>query len=155
MAEMEGMEDETEVNALLYLESNDSPYIIVGGETGKLGIVDLKRKTTSWVESDFIPAEITSLTLTKDRKVVSVNVDQNVFIYDLVENLKKKSKGVSLKKIESRCLFLDEIIDLKFMNDTHILLASNNEYIKLVCLADNAIEIYKGHTNVILGIDVI
>ena len=78
-----------------------------------------------------------------------------MFIYDLVENNKKKSKGLSLKKVESRCLFLDEIIDIKFMNDTHILLASNNEYIKLVCLADNSIEIYRGHTNILLSIDVI
>ena len=72
---------------------------------------------------------------------MSVNVDQNVFFYDLVENPKKKSKAMSLKKVQTRCLFLDEIIDLKFMAGTHVLLASNNEYIKLLCLADNSIEI--------------
>jgi hypothetical protein len=41
------------------------------------------------------------------------------------------------------------------MADSHVLLASNNEYIKLLCLADNSIEIYSGHTNILLSIDVI
>ena len=67
MTEMEGMEDETEVNAMIYTETNGSPYIIVGGESGKLAVVDLKRKIISWVETDFIPSEIATLMLTKDK----------------------------------------------------------------------------------------
>ena len=73
--EIKGMEDETEVNALVYLEINDLPYLVVGGEVGKLAVLDLKRNQACWIESEFIPAEITQLSLTKNKQIIAANVD--------------------------------------------------------------------------------
>jgi hypothetical protein len=67
MKEMNGTEDETEVNALIYTEAVGTPFLIVGGESGKLAVIDIKRNNTCWVETDFIPSEIASLSLTKDK----------------------------------------------------------------------------------------
>jgi len=68
---------------------------------------------------------------------------------------KKKSKGYSLKKVSNRCLYVDEIIDLKWLNDMWVLLCSNNEYLKLVNLHTGEIEIYQGHTSILLSVDVV
>ena len=66
LTEIEGLENESEVNGLIYLESAGSPYLVVGGERGQLAVIDVK-KNTAWVEENFVPSEITSITLTKDK----------------------------------------------------------------------------------------
>jgi WD40 repeat protein len=93
--------------------------------------------------------------------VVAVNVDQNVFTYDIVT--KGKKQKLSLQKVSSRCLYLDEIIDVRYLiNAQHksprfAILASNNEHLKLIDLETGEIEIYvgQGHSNIILSLDVV
>ena len=91
-SEIEGLEKETEVNALLYYAGVDqqSPHLIIGGEQGNLAVIDLKQRICTWVEADFVPSEISSLTyINGGKQVVCVNLDQNVFTYDLVTKSKK------------------------------------------------------------------
>jgi len=93
---------------------------------------------------------------------VCVNVDQNIFYFDLIKKGKKEEK-LQLKKVSSRCLYLDEIIDVRYLiNAEHkiprfAILASNNEHLKLIDLETGEIEIYvgDGHKNIILSLDVI
>jgi hypothetical protein len=75
-----------------------------------------------------------------------------VFTYDLVDS---KKKGISLKKVASRCLYLDEIIDLKFLSEDYVLMCSNNEHLKLLNMKNGMMEIYQGHSNILLSCDVI
>ena len=76
---------------------------------------------------------------------------------------KGKKDRLSLQKVSSRCLYLDEIIDVRFLiNAEHkaprfAILASNNQHLKLIDLKTGEIEIYtgEGHSNIILSIDVV
>ena len=66
------------------------------------------------------------------------------------------SKGkLSLEKVSSKCLYLDEVIDLKFLKeDTNkALLCSNSESLKLLDLEKGEAELYQGHTDIILCLD--
>ena len=62
---------------------------------------------------------------------------------------------ISLNKVSSKCLYLDEVIDLKFIKpeNTKALLCSNSETLKLLDLETNEIEIYPGHSDIILCLD--
>ena len=64
-------------------------------------------------------------------------MDQNMFIYDLQEHATVKgslNKRLVLEKTGSLCLYLDEVIDVKFIspNSRFALLCSNSETIKLL-----------------------
>ena len=62
---------------------------------------------------------------------------------------------VSLEKVSSKCLFLDEVIDLKFIrpDNSKALLCSNSESLKLLDLDLGEIELYMGHTDIIICLD--
>ena len=74
-----------------------------------------------------------------------------MFIYDI-----RLSKGkLSLDKVSSKCLYLDEVIDLKFLKQdtSKALLCSNSELLKLLDLDRGEAELYMGHTDIILCLD--
>lgn len=82
-----------------------------------------------------------------------------MFIYDLKEQ--KIAKGsllrkVSLDKVSSMCLYLDEVIDVRFISrhSKFALLCSNSETIKLLNMETRQIELYTGHTDIVLCLDV-
>jgi U3 small nucleolar RNA-associated protein 13 len=63
---------------------------------------------------------------------------------------------VKTKKVASYCLYLDEVIDIKFIkpeNDFAVV-CSNSETLKLVSLKSSQIELYSGHSDIILCLDV-
>ena len=74
-----------------------------------------------------------------------------MFVYDIVKSTKKGD--ISLKKVNSKCLFLDEIIDIKFISKDRVLVCSNNEYLKLLDLNTGDMELYGGHKDIILCLD--
>ncbi len=66
-----------------------------------------------------------------------------------------------LKEIESKCFYLDEIIDIKCISKdeksgspTQALLCSNNETLKLIDLQTGNTKQFSGHKEIILCIDV-
>lgn len=69
-----------------------------------------------------------------------------------MDNLKK----LSLDKIESRCLFLDEVIEVKIFkpDNRFALLCSNSETLKLMNLETGVMELYTGHSDIILCLDI-
>ena len=79
------------------------------------------------------------------------------FIYQLqsAEEVGVKAKGFGgLKLVDSRCLYLDEIIDIKFVNENkEAILCSNSETLKLVNLETGQFEVYGGHADIIITID--
>ena len=158
MSEILGEADQ-EVNALLYLSfSADTSYLCVGGSTGAMVVLDLATMEPCYIEEDFIQSEITYLHTikavsenSKHGQIMCVNSDQNMFIYDI-----RLSKGkMKLDKVSSKCLYLDEVIDLKFLQeDTNkALLCSNSESLKLLDLEKGEAELYTGHTDIILCLD--
>jgi len=74
-----------------------------------------------------------------------------MFVYDITKSSKKGD--ISLQKVNSKCLFLDEIIDIKFISKDRVLVCSNNEYLKLLDLNTGDMELYEGHTDIILCLD--
>ena len=55
----------------------------------------------------------------------------------------------------SSCLYMDEIIDSKFINGSkHAILCSNSETLKLMELSSGKSEIYPGHTDIIISLDI-
>lgn len=81
-----------------------------------------------------------------------MNGDQNLFVYKLVQ---KNSKFSRLDLQWSNCLFMDEIIDAKFINgNKYALMCSNSETLKLMNLANGQTEIYPGHSDIIISLDV-
>ncbi len=82
-----------------------------------------------------------------------------MFIYDLKEQKVAKSsllKKVSLEKVGSLCLYLDEVIDVRFISrdSKFALLCSNSETIKLLNMETRQIELYTGHDDIVLCLDV-
>ena len=61
-----------------------------------------------------------------------------------------------LQKIESRCFYLDEVIDIKFFKpqNNFALMCSNSETLKLLDLNTGAVELYQGHSDIILCLDI-
>jgi len=64
-------------------------------------------------------------------------MDQNMFIYEISEEKLTKgslNKSLSLAKTGALCLYLDEVIDVRFIseNSKFALLCSNSETLKLL-----------------------
>ena len=59
------------------------------------------------------------------------------------------------EKQSSLCLYLDEVIDVKFIkpSNTYALICSNSESLKLLELGTNLVELYNGHDDIILCLD--
>mgnify|MGYP000847387308 CR=1 FL=1 len=81
-----------------------------------------------------------------------INGDQNIFVYKINSN-----HGL-LQHLDlqwSSCLYMDEIIDSKFLNENkHAILCSNSETLKLMELSNGKTEIYAGHSDIIITLDV-
>lgn len=66
----------------------------------------------------------------------------------------KTKKSIGLEKVGSRCLFLDEVIDIRFIDSDFALLCTNSETLKLLHIKSGEIELYPGHSDIILCLDV-
>lgn len=82
-----------------------------------------------------------------------------MFIYDVSEHKAVKgslNKSLRMRKVASMCLYLDEVIDVKFIHrdSRFVLLCSNSETLKLLDLDSRQIELYLGHTDIVLCLDV-
>jgi WD40 repeat protein len=73
---------------------------------------------------------------------------------------KSKENSIKLKKLSERCLYLDEIIDIKFIGTKdesempkYALLCSNNEYLKVLDLDSGSTELVPGHKDIIICLD--
>lgn len=89
--------------------------------------------------------------LKNSNTVVAINGDQNAFLYEIVTD---SGVFISLKLIESHTLYLDEIIDMKFINQNkEAILCSNSESIKLFNFETGSCELYPGHTDIVISVD--
>jgi len=85
-----------------------------------------------------------------------------VFIYDVALHEKGNRKGhgqqLHLEKIGSKCLYLDEVIDIKLIKQdaghNFAVMCSNNESLKLYNMSTGEVELYLGHSDIILCLDV-
>lgn len=88
-----------------------------------------------------------------------LNQDQNLFTYELAT----KKQQLRLQKVASKCLFLDEVIDIKFIKQLDssgqlvesdfAVLCSNSETLKVYNMQTGNVELYPGHSDIILCID--
>lgn len=70
----------------------------------------------------------------------------------------KAKKSLKLRKVASKCLYLDEVIDIKFIKEQgresqFAVMCSNSETLKLYNMQSGDVELYPGHTDIILCID--
>ena len=83
--------------------------------------------------------------------ILAINGDQNAFLYEIRAD---RGQVEGLKLIEAHSLYLDEIIDIKFINENrNAILCSNSETLKYVDLESGAVELYPGHKDIIISID--
>jgi U3 small nucleolar RNA-associated protein 13 len=95
--------------------------------------------------------EIQNLQLKGDTLYV-MNGDQNLFVYKINQKHQQMNR---LDLQWSNCLFMDEIIDSKFINGNKFaLMCSNSETLKLMDLSSGQMEIYPGHSDIIITLDV-
>ena len=83
-----------------------------------------------------------------------------MFIYDIREDKIAKgslNKKISITKTGSLCLYLDEVIDVRFISEgsKYALLCSNSETLKLLNMESRQIELYQGHSDIVLCLDVV
>lgn len=84
-------------------------------------------------------------------QIVAINGDQNMFVYEIEVRDKEFAR---LCLVRSHCLYLDEIIDLRFMNSNkHAIMCSNSESLKLIDLDSGNTEIQAGHSDIIMSVD--
>lgn len=83
-----------------------------------------------------------------------------MLVYDIEST--KQAKGslnrrLTLNKVGSSCLYLDEVIDVRFISakSKYVLLCSNSETIKLLNLETRQTELYKGHSDIVLCLDIV
>jgi WD40 repeat protein len=145
-------DQDLEVNALCYITTTKQGlFLAVGTNAGQLALVDLRTQKVCFLEAEFIASEIVHIFYDES--------EQNLFTYEL----KLKKSGVKLNKVASKCLFLDELIDIKFMkqlnSDGHAseskyaIMCSNSETLKLYNMMTGDVELYHGHDDIILCID--
>jgi U3 small nucleolar RNA-associated protein 13 len=65
-----------------------------------------------------------------------------------------KHQHIKLERAGELALYLDEIIDAKFLSDTQVVLCSNSETIKVVDLETNNCQVVRGHTDIVVCLDV-
>ena len=87
-------------------------------------------------------------------------MDQNLFVYDLHEQKIAKgslNKRLTFNKVASYCLYLDEVIDVRFIHrdSRYALLCSNSETLKLLDMDSRQVELYRGHSDIVLCLDVV
>ena len=84
--------------------------------------------------------------------LLTVNLDQNLFTYEV----RTKASKMKLARKSSFCLYLDEVIDLKFIgpSNEYAFVSTNSETLKLLHLESNQMELYTGHEDIILCLDV-
>ena len=113
-----------------------------------------------FIEEDFIQSETAHLFFVKPGQaresskygqLLCLNADQNMFTYDI----HLRQQRLNLEKVSSKCLYLDEVIDLKFIQpeNNKALLCSNSESLKLMDLDSGETELYAGHTDIVLCLD--
>lgn len=91
-------------------------------------------------------SEITKILALGNSKIVALNADQNLAIYEIAKKVNKKGHAKpTLKEVVTKCFYLDEIIDIKGINKdeetgepTKALLCSNNETLKIMDLKTGA-----------------
>lgn len=116
-------------------------------------------------EADFIASETVFVGHRKSHdnpcgQLICLNMDQNLFVYNISEEAIAKgslNRRVTLEKVGCLCLYLDEVIDVRFVSEKskYVLLCSNSETLKLLNMETNNIELYTGHTDIVLCLDVI
>lgn len=85
--------------------------------------------------------------------VLAINGDQNVFVYEICMGADKRTFE-KLQLAKQQCYYLDEIIDVKFINkNKYAVMCSNSESVKLVDLKTGGCEIYAGHSDIVITLD--
>ena len=120
----------------------DTSYLTAAGTSGRVVIIDLTTMEPCFVEESGVASEIIYMSHRKSAtnpmgQIAVVNMDQNMFIYDVSEHKVTKgslNKRLNLQKTASMCLYLDEVIDVKFIHrdSKFVLLCSNSETLKLL-----------------------
>lgn len=137
-------EDEEELNVAHYVTTGgQSPKLVIGGSSGALSVFDINQRRIVYAQKDMASKnELTKIfTLAKSEKLLVLNADQQMTIY----TLESSKKGSQLVAEYMSCLYLDEIIDARVINDTtgeedetkkpsKALICSNNELLKVVDL---------------------
>ena len=158
--------DEEEVNSLAYLSfSSQASYLAVGSSSGQLVILDLTTMEPCFKEHSYIASETIFVGHRKSAghpcgQLVTLNTDQNLFTYDIEEEALAKGslkRRVTLQKSGSLCLYLDEVIDVRFISaeSKYAVLCSNSETLKLLHMETCQVELYTGHDDIVLCLDVV
>eukprot|EP00347_Sterkiella_histriomuscorum_P000004 403377554 len=154
-----------ELNAVYMFNSNTEPYLLIGGQTGTLKIFDIKtQKFCFGLLDNCLNSEITKIIPASNNQIFVLNADQNLNVYKIINKTNKKTgqQKPSLALSLSKCLYLDEIIDLKIikkeseetLKPVQAVICSNNETVKLMDLETGQIKQFGGHSDIILCLDV-
>lgn len=155
-----------EVTAILYYnhaftDSNSKPYVLYGTNSGALHLLDVNSSRVIWkdeqaaapvdAEDDEVAAKDIEHIFHSphSNKIFSLNNDQVLAQYSIIQ----KKEKITLKKHSELTLYLDEIIDCKFLSDTQLLLCSNSETLKVFNLETNTCQLVYGHSDIIVCID--
>lgn len=152
LSELGSVEEEVTCMEYIWISSEKS-MLAVGGSLGQLCVIDLSSLRITYAEKQYIASELTFIyhvtpTGDESHQLVTGNFDQNLSTYNLVNK--------QLRKVSSKCLYLDEVIDIKVFKpqNEYALMCSNSETLKLLCFETGEVEMYTGHDDLILCLDI-
>lgn len=135
-------------------------YFVTAGEKGLLRVWNLttgkcvyqdkrfKKSTEEPSESSTQQSTIPSIQslhyLSGTNTLVCVTQDQNIVAYSM-KDLKQKQQLIG---------YYDDILDVKFLGDESVVVASNSEQIKVLNYTTHNCQVLAGHTGVVLGVSV-
>jgi U3 small nucleolar RNA-associated protein 13 len=117
---------------------------VVCGENGRISIWQSDGKCLFSQQSTKDGAHITQLvSLLSHNKMVTVTFDHRILVWNLDFSLDKQFIGYS-----------DEILDVAFLHNNYMVVASNSNHVRLSSLDSLASRLLTGHTDTILALNV-
>ena len=135
-------------------EDKTLPYLITGGSDGVLKILDINNQKYVYEEQDPIKQEIEKVFyIPKENKIMALTNDQVLTYYSL--NINQEKQIPELERLYSLCLYNDEIIDVRYIRnkESHIVMCSNSELVKLVDLKTQRNKLLTGHEDIVIAVD--
>jgi len=120
-------------------------YVFAAGEKGIIKVFELITGTCVFEESrvEGLKYSITHL-LRTSKDIITVTSDHNI-IFSSLNDFSRHKFLVG---------FNDEVIDVKYISDSNIAVATNSEQIRLFNTLDRTCNVLSGHSDIVLSIDV-
>ncbi|XP_069125623.1 transducin beta-like protein 3 [Argopecten irradians] len=123
----------------------DSPHLLTAGSKGVLKVWNLEKTKTKAVKN-INPSEEQSILQASycqaRKQVLVVTFDHSIYLLDIH----------SLQPQKQFCGYTDEVLDLQLLDDTHLVMATNSQHLKVFEMDSWNCQILHGHSDIVLSV---